>query len=220
MCRVITERNIAVTTHGRFLIDAVEGAGPSLLVAGFHGYAEQASIQLDRLRALRGTSPFALASIQGLHRFYRNNGQDIAASWMTREDRDLAIADNVTYVDNVLDAIVWEMGEPAGLVFAGFSQGVGMAYRAAALGTRPCTGVIALGGDIPPELGSGELARIPRALVLRGMRDPYYSPEMANADAGRLRSASVRVEQAEADAGHEWNDACTEAARRWLLTLE
>jgi predicted esterase len=216
---VHAERSIAVTTHGRFLLDAVEGVDPSLLVTGFHGYAEQAAIQLERLRALRGASPFTLVSIQGLHRFYRNNGEDIAASWMTREDRELAIADNITYVDNVLDAIVWELGEPPGTVHVGFSQGASMAYRAAALGARTCRGVIAVGGDIPPELGSGELSRIPSALILRGTRDRFYTAAALEADAARLRAAGVQVQLAELDTGHEWTDAATDAARTWLLTV-
>ena len=216
---VNAERTIAVTTHGRFLLDTVEGVDPSLLVTGFHGYAEQGATQLDRLRALRGASPFTLVSIQGLHRFYRSNGQDIAASWMTREDRELAIADNITYIDNVLDAIVWEIGEPPGIVHVGFSQGASMAYRAAALGVRPCRGVIAVGGDIPPELGSGELSRISKALILRGTRDPFYKAATLEADAARLRTAGVQVQLVEVDAAHEWTDAVTNAARTWLPTV-
>jgi predicted esterase len=173
---------------------------------------------MERLSALHAAAPFTLASIQGLSRFYRGDRQEIAASWMTREDRELTIGDNIAYVNAVVDAIVQETGEPAGLMYAGFSQGASMAYRAAALGARPCSGVIAVGGDIPPELPAGELSRIPRVLILRGAHDPFYTPAMLDADAGRLRAAGVPVQRVELDAAHEWTEAFTQAARAWLLS--
>ena len=65
------------------------------VLAGFHGYSETAAIQLARLEELAGADAWTLLSIQGLHRFYRQRTQDIAASWMTREDREAAMADNL-----------------------------------------------------------------------------------------------------------------------------
>jgi dienelactone hydrolase len=83
---------------------------------------------------------------------------------MTSQDRELAIADNVAYVRNV----VAQFPAARRIVFAGFSQGVAMAYRAAA--AIPTTAVIALGGDVPPDVIP--VARsLPPVLVGRGVRD-------------------------------------------------
>ena len=62
---------------------------------GFHGYAEGADIQLERLQAIPGSGRWLLVSIQGLHRFYQSRTRDVVASWMTRQDRELAMADNL-----------------------------------------------------------------------------------------------------------------------------
>jgi len=43
------------------------------------------------------------------------------------------------------------------VVFAGFSQGVAMAFRAAVNAGRRVAGVISVGGDIPPEITPDEL---------------------------------------------------------------
>ena len=51
---------------------------------------------------------------------------------MTLHDREHAIADNVDYIGSVLDAVGTTYGVRRPLVFAGFSQGGAMAYRAAA----------------------------------------------------------------------------------------
>jgi hypothetical protein len=75
------------------------------MLVGFHGYAESADVQLDRLRAIPGTERWLLVSIQGLHRFYQPRTNDVVASWMTRQDRELATVDNLAYVTAVLDAV-------------------------------------------------------------------------------------------------------------------
>ena len=68
-----------------------------------------------------------LVSIQGLHRFYSRGG-DVVASWMTKEDREQAIADNVDYVGKVLTTVADEFGITRPLIYVGFSQGVAMAF--------------------------------------------------------------------------------------------
>ena len=88
------------------------------ILVGFHGYMENASIQMERLEAIPGSSAWTLVSIQGLHRFYRGRTEDIVASWMTREDREEAIADNVGYVSAALDHVPRDEREIASLTIA------------------------------------------------------------------------------------------------------
>ena len=142
-------RTISTGTHGRYLVDIPEPSRGTLV--GFHGYQESAAITFDVLRQIAAERSIGVVSIQGLHRFY-SRSNDVVASWMTKEDRELAIADNVAYVANVLAAVADEYGITRPLIYAGFSQGAAMAYRAAVLGQRQCDGVIALAGDVPPDV--------------------------------------------------------------------
>ena len=87
---VSSERTIPTTIHGRYLVDLADRPEPHLLLVGFHGYAEQAVVQMERLRAMRGRAAWSLVSIQGLHRFYRSGGEvlDCAAHlrlWAPKE---------------------------------------------------------------------------------------------------------------------------------------
>ena len=59
---------------------------------------------------------------------------------------ELAIEDNNRYVKRVIDITAAECRAGKTVVMAGFSQGVAMAFRAAACLGRPVGGVIALGG--------------------------------------------------------------------------
>src|SRR6188508_1174465 len=92
-------------THGRVLVRDARAAARKGLLVGFHGYMESAKTQMDRLQAIPGGTDWTLVSIQGLHRFYRGRSEEVVASWMTREDRELAMADNLRYVDAAIAAV-------------------------------------------------------------------------------------------------------------------
>ena len=218
------ERTVAVGMHGRYLVAAPAGASAGLatnapLLAGFHGYAEDAELHLERLRSIPGADRWLIVSIQGLHRFYRGRSRDVVASWMTRQNRDLMIADNLFYVTAVIDEVRREWGPANVLVFAGFSQGVAMAFRAATLGRHQPNGIIALGGDIPPELEKESLARIPDALLGRGERDDWYTPQKLSDDQARLRDAGTMVVTTTFDGGHEWTAEFNRVAAAFLSRL-
>ena len=118
----IETRVIPTLTHGRMLIRPARAAAARGVLVGFHGYKENAAIQLERLEEIPGVSAWTLVSIQGLHRFYLGRTEEVVASWMTREDRDTAIADNLAYVAAALDEVPHDETTP--LVYLGFSQGV------------------------------------------------------------------------------------------------
>jgi predicted esterase len=216
---MIVERSISTSLHGRYLLEVPEGSGPFRVLVAFHGYAEGASIQLDRMRAMPGSDRWLVASVQGLHRFYRRRTREVVASWMTQQDRELMIADNVAYVSAVIGAISREWQQARPLVFAGFSQGVAMAFRAACLTRWPVSGLIALGGDIPPELDRGPLGRVPCVLLGRGEQDEWYTHDKCEADQLRLRAAGVRVEVHTFAGGHEWTAEFSRAAADFLAGL-
>ena len=224
-------RTIAAATHGRYLVVPPADPRPDLrgpaysgnaapLLVSFHGYAEPAAAAMERLQTIAGSGEWRLVAIQGLNRFYRGRSQDVVAGWMTREDRELAIADNIAYVSSVLDAVAREWGREERLVFVSFSQGAAMAYRAACASVRSVSGLITLGGDVPPELDRAALGRIPAALIGRGSRDEWYSAPKLEEDSRRLRDAGVDVSVVPLDAGHEWTPAFADAAGTFLKRLQ
>jgi predicted esterase len=215
----MTERTIAATVHGRYLVIPAAVSGTAPLLAGFHGYGEDAETQLERLRASRGSEASPLVSIQALHRFYERRTNRVVASWMTRQGREAAIEDNMAYVAKCLDEVA--AGDPVKreIVFAGFSQGVAMAYRAAVNAPGGAAGVIAVGGDLPPELASEGLRRIRAALVVRGVNDAWYTKEQLTDDIERLNRSGVSVAALEVDAGHEWSAEVSAAAAEFVRGL-
>lgn len=209
-------RLIAATTHGRILVRDARAAAARGVLVGFHGYMEHAGLQMERLAAIPGAERWTLVSVQGLHRFYRGRTQEVVASWMTREDREIAIADNLEYVDAALDAVPHD--EATRIVYAGFSQGAAVAFRAAARGRRRAAGVIAVGGDVPPELLADAGARLPPVLLARGARDAWYTADRHRADLDAL-AARGGVRALEFDGGHEWGPSIGRDAAEFLAAL-
>ena len=95
---------IETPTHGRVIVRQSAAPSKAGLLVGFHGYAETAEVQIARLAAVPGADAWTLLSVQALHRFYRGRSEEVVASWMTRQDRDAAVADNVRYVDAAIAA--------------------------------------------------------------------------------------------------------------------
>jgi len=203
-------RRCEARVHGRYLVRTPATAGPWPALFSFHGYGEDASTNMTALQRIPNASEWLLVAVQALHPFYTKN-ERIVASWMTRLDRELAIADNVRYVAGVVEAVSSEFGlEASPVVFAGFSQGVAMAYRAAA--AIPAAGVIALAGDVPPDVTEP----LPEVLIGRGSGDDWYTDGKAAADVARLKELARNVETCVFEGGHEWTDAFAVAAGAFL----
>jgi predicted esterase len=201
------EFNLPVTTHGRILVDEPSDSGqdgPLKLLVGCHGYAQNADEMMDLLRRIPAGEGWTRVSIQALHRFYRGRSQVTVASWMTRQDRELVIGDNVAYVDAAVAAVA-RGRDVARLVIFGFSQGVAMAFRAAVLGTLKADAVLGLGGDVPPELLADEAVTFPRVLLARGTRDEWYTSAKLEADEAALKARGVQVGTLTFDGAHEWH---------------
>jgi predicted esterase len=77
-------------------------------------------------------------------------------------------------------------------------------------------GVIAVGGDVPPELHGAALTRIRSALVCHGAHDQWYTGETFTKDVARLRGAGVNVRAVDFAGGHEWSDEVVRAAGEFL----
>jgi predicted esterase len=205
---------VATPTHGRYLVEAPEGTGPFPILLGFHGYAESADVLLAHLRRIDPRHQWLRVSAQGLHRFYAK-GDRVVASWMTRENRLEAIADNLAYTAAVLAAVARDYPARRDLVVAGFSQGAAQAYRVAAQLGASCRGILALGGDLPPEV-EPKAASLAPVLVGRGRRDEWYTAAKLQGDVAALEGAGVALTVCEFDGAHEWAEPFVVAASTWL----
>ena len=190
---------------------------PAPLLLAFHGYGEDALAVLAAVNRIPGIERWRIAAPQALHPFYTKTGE-VVASWMTRLDREQAIADNVGYVGQTIAALAEAHGRPPQIAFAGFSQGVAMTWRAAVRSGWRAAGVVALAGDVPADVVRELPAGLP-VLLGRGSGDTWYSAAKMSADVIALAAGGCRAEALTFVGGHEWGEAFLAAAGRFLAGL-
>jgi len=220
---------VPATVHGRTLLRPATEAPAQAVLIGFHGYGQNAGEHLAALERIPSAERLHLAAIQGLHPFYRPRTRDIGASWMTALDREQAIVDNVAYVGRTVGEIRRAFAaagesERAGeerlpLVYLGFSQGAAMAWRAAVLAGHRCDGMVAVVGDMPPELADEDLSRLPPTLIGQGEEDEWYDEAKREADVRRLRAGGAQVESVVFQGGHDWHEELYVELGRYLAEI-
>ena len=211
--------HVPARVHGRVVVrDAAYDGKRSRLLLAFHGYRQRAESMIEALEPVPGAGGWTIAAIQALHPFYGRGG-GVVASWMTKEDRELAIAENVDYVDDATVALQRERRADV-IVCVGFSQGAAMAWRAAVLGRRRADGIVSIGADIPPELRDVPAESFPIALVAGGTRDAWYTDEKMRADLQLRDEKGVPHGRLRYDGGHEWTDEVRRELGKFLAALE
>lgn len=115
-----------------------------------HGYGQLAEYFIRPFTCLDPDTHFVVAP-EGLSRYYLQ-GVDgrVGASWMTREARQLEIADQHAYLDRVWQWISGQVPTAAQLITLGFSQGVPTILRWLDQRDLPVKHIVCWAGS-PPE---------------------------------------------------------------------
>ncbi len=201
--------HIKTTINGRYVSELPAGKGPYPLLVGFHGFGQEAEAAMAMLKSIPGSESWLYCSIEALHTFYTGKWE-YGNSWMTKKDREFRIQENIEYINRVVDQLYQDHNLTGTIVYFGFSQGAGMACRAALLGKHRAAGVMILSGDIPPE--SQGLLNIPRILVGRGERDKVFSSVSFNRDVERIKKARIPHSVCAFHGGHEMHTDYARAA--------
>ena len=170
-----------------------------------HGYGHLARYFLRKFE--RVTEGLFIVAPEGLSRFYLDDAHTrVGATWMTREDREHEIADQVTYLDQLTGhcAERTPLNTPLGLL--GFSQGVATACRWAVTGATRPERIILWGGTLPPEISATtfatRLATCPIDIV-QGEKDTIVPISAGTQAAARLREAGVTHSLHQHPGGHD-----------------
>jgi predicted esterase len=202
--------HLAVTRTARFWVLGGEVAAPAETWIVLHGYQQLARRFLRRFEPLADGTRRVVAP-EALSRFYTDQApgrhgpsSEVGASWMTREEREVEIADYVRYLDQLAQEVV---SPGTRLTVLGFSQGVATAARWSVLGrTRPQR--LVLWGDfLPPDLdplAAGPAWAGMEVVLVRGERDGVLAnPRLAEGEAAWLARAGAEARIVRYAGGHD-----------------
>jgi len=144
-----------------------------IIVIALHGYGQLTPYFIRKFKGL--DEKIAIVAPEGLHRFYLSgsNGR-VGASWMTKEDRENDIQDNLTYL-NALYAHLRINKEKTRIVLLGFSQGGATAARWFAQSPQLFHKLIMWASIFPPDISFPlELKDTQAHFFVIGDKDEYY----------------------------------------------
>ncbi len=185
---------IAHTVYFSVQVPDHDGPWPALIV--LHGFGQVAA-EFTKIFSPLAERGILVAAPQAPHQYYKNLAdRQVGFSWLTRYERDQSIHDFVNYMEKFYDLLAHAHRlDPQRIFILGFSQGVSMAYRLWAHGQVPLAGLIACGGDLPPDAGERLQNLKPlQVLLVHGKRDPVVPLSKAQEAYAQLSSYNIPVD--------------------------
>jgi predicted esterase len=222
---VITEHHIAVRRTARFFTLGTASADVRELWVVCHGYGQLAAAFLEAFRPIAEPTRLVVAP-EALSRFYldRTLGATdppprVGATWMTREDRDHEVADQIAYLDVLHDTLRGRLdgSTDVRLRVLGFSQGVATVGRWIAYGRARAAELICWAGSFPPDVDLAVLSRrLDGAAVtlVAGDRDELATWMNAEVQLRRFVDAGLTARLVRFDGGHRLDAATLSAVAR------
>jgi len=206
--RAVETRHLTVTRTARYHVLGGGGA-PSEVCFALHGYGQLAAPFLTELEGVAGSGRLLVAP-EGLSRFYLRSGSGpIGASWMTREDREAEIADQVAYLDRVGAGVGRDLADLR-ISVLGFSQGAAAAGRWVVLGGVRPQRLILWGSGFPTDLDAARaraaLAGV-RVDLVAGDGDEVFPSDAHDRELARLRDLAPDVRGHRFRGGHHIDTA-------------
>lgn len=207
-----TAHSISVRRTARYYT-AGSGAAPEVWLVG-HGYGQLAGRFIRHFEPLAGPGRLVIAP-EGLSRFYLDSRYErVGASWMTRDDREAEIADQIRFLDAVWAEATADVPADARVVVLGFSQGCATVTRWLAQSEhadhrpRRADRLVLWGGALPHDLdlkAHGPWLAAADLTLVAGDRDEYATPGRVRAEEARLQQAGVPHRVVSFAGGHRLN---------------
>lgn len=206
------EEHLAVTKSARLRILGDTAAARDFWIV-CHGYGQLAHRFIRDFECI-AVDGRAIVAPEGLHRFYLDPPpapaaqRRVGATWMTREDRDTDIADNVAYLDRVAEHAIGARAPDVRVRALGFSQGAATVFRWAALGRTRVDELILWGGEVPPDVDmemASQRLRAARVIVVHGRSDRMAPEHQLTRHLEALRAGNIAYRRHDFDGGHEMN---------------
>lgn len=183
-----------------------------------HGWGQNARSFIRKFAPMRQHNVFIIAP-QAPHQFYLDmETRKVGFGWMTAFDRDRAISDVVAGIDSILDGVEEKYGEATRRpCVLGFSQGVSIAWRYLIHGKRNVAGLVASGGDLPPDVDHRLPSHGPLSILLaHGREDTIVPWAKAQSAESRLRELHFPLETNYFAGGHDFPADLMERLPGWF----
>lgn len=207
----LTLHHILVPRTARYALLGAPGPETREIWVVLHGYRQLAHRFIRRFRPVLQPHRLVVAP-EALNRFYVGDapgrhgpGSTVGGTWMTREDREVEIADYVRYLDLLHDQVQGWLPAPVPVVALGFSQGCHTLSRWAAYGASRLRAAVFWGEVLPPDLDlerAGKAYRSTRLVSVQGREDTHITPDLLERQRRQVEAMEVGWEERWHSLGH------------------
>ena len=146
------KKTLQIEKKARYFLLGNPGNDTSIVWVVLHGYGMLSEFFIQKFKKLENKNTLILAP-EALNRFYidTNYGR-VGASWMTKDERQDDIKENIKYLNILMDQIIKEIGHNRFKInVLGFSQGGATACRWLFKSGLKFENLIMWAGDIPKD---------------------------------------------------------------------
>ena len=201
----VKSHTLEVTRTARWFHIGESPKNSNEIIVVLHGYGQHPSYMLNSLQSLEAPGR-CICAPEGLSKFYiRGTNGRVGASWMTRDNRQQEIKDQIAYLTFWLKSL--EIAETTPVTLIGFSQGVATAARWSAHCAEFDT-LIFTSGQLPPEWGASPPNlgdRLKEIHIIRPKNDEYYTQDAFKVDVNVLNQFGFHVNRHEPEGTHTLN---------------
>ncbi|HEX6576015.1 MAG TPA: hypothetical protein VF042_13695 [Gemmatimonadaceae bacterium] len=209
---MIEERHIAVTRTARYYVLGTPGPDIDDVWFACHGYGQLAA-DFAREFEIIAERRRLLVVPEALSRYYVSTAPEVhgpesrvAATWMTREDRETEISDYVGYLDDLYAEVMGDIGHSkVSVTVLGFSQGGATANRWVTRGTSRVDRLLMWGSLLASDSDLNDAAAFFREVELvlvHGTRDQYADSGMIEKYREVLAAHSIPYRYVTFEGGH------------------
>ena len=161
------------------------------LLIVLHGYGQLAEFFIRKFNDV--PENYLVIAPEGMHRFYLNGTSGrVGASWMTKEDRESDIQDNLNWLNQLLRELK-EKKKFEKIILLGFSQGGATAARWYYSYKYEFNHLILWASVFPPDLEKPEQSNNSKNYFVIGNQDEFYSTEQQNQEISFYRNLGFRI---------------------------
>ncbi len=192
------------------------------LVIALHGYGQAARSFVYKFEGLDDGNTLVICP-EGLNRFYWENFTGkVVASWMTKQDREIDIYDNMNYLSALYDYIVPQLSDDVSISLMGFSQGCPTISRWAASNKPRIDNLILWAGQLAHDQDYAQAKDYFKKVGLHwvvGKEDGFITEERLEKQIGIANTAGMDFEVTKFDGAHEVDRKTLEELFQRLSTV-
>lgn len=172
----------------------------------FHGYGQLAEFFLRKFKAFFSDQRLFVAPEGTNYNYLQGFEGRVGANWMTKHEREMAIANNQRFLNSLFEIICKEYEVLPKINILGFSQGAATASRWCNQFKYPISKLVLWGGGFANDLqikGLGDHLKHSEVSIVLGDQDEFINSDAIQKQEELILSLEVKVNKITYQGGHD-----------------